>query len=681
MNQGFVFAIILVFTMGLTACQLSVHNRPEENPGDDAARTLGVTLLQNGGFESGVSSWVDWGLNPQASTESKKSGNYALKIGTGAGGRAQQVIGASSNTTYSLIAWARVSAAGNNGQVTARVTTSSGSTVEYPLLFSSTGFYEKRISFTTPNNLSKLEVFVYKTAGNGYLYADEIQLYQGRDARYWPFPSSSIWNTPLAQNNEGNYVAANIQQATASGMTVDEDILVLTPYETSTNVYTNYKDWSTQQAGARCAQEGPLLATLPIPSDWTYYHNGGETPNASAAVLKSDGVTLFQTQPLHRCSAGGIATSHYVFTDMNIKTGDGIEGSHGGSRMSSIGGTIRVGELRPGNVIRHALKVNIFGKRNMYCASNEADAKSGYRWPALTADSYACTSGHPLRYGGTNTAVQQGSLLALKTSFNLAGLETEPARIIATAMRDYGAYLVDDTAWDVYALMTERGPNGNVVDEFQSVWGYSMTPSSKNNAWARDMDRIFTNLWVVNNSSASNVGGGSSSASRRAPAAPAFHDATTTNPPPPSPPPSPPPATNIAQNPGFESDFSSWTGSNGTTSVVSSGARSGGKAAQLGSSGSNVQGERYQGVSLQSGATYTVSAYFKSSGSAWCSVGVKGSAASGWFDFHAESGGSSYTQASRTFTAPSSISFANLYVWKTASTGTCTVDDVSLVKQ
>jgi hypothetical protein len=30
---------------------------------------------------------------------------------------------------------------------------------------------------------------------------------------------------------------------------------------------------------------------------------------------------------------------------------------------------------------------------------------------------------------------------------------------------------------------------------------------------------------------------------------------------------------------------------------------------------------------------------------------------------------------------PSSIGFANVYVWKTISTGTCTVDDVNLVKQ
>ena len=94
-----------------------------------------------------------------------------------------------------------------------------------------------------------------------------------------------------------------------------------------------------------------------------------------------------------------------------------------------------------------------------------------------------------------------------------------------------------------------------------------------------------------------------------------------------------------------------------------------------------MQGERQQGVSLQSGSVYTVGAYFKSDGSAWCSVGVKGSASAGWFDFHGEAGGAGYAPASATFTAPSGIGFANLYVWKTSSTGTCTVDDVSLVKQ
>jgi hypothetical protein len=491
-----------------------------------AATPQATQLMLNGGFESGVGNWTDWGGSPQASGDSKTGGANALKIGTGAGGRAQTISGIAANTTYSLIAWARVTNSADYGQITARITTTSGQVLEYPMGYRNTTFYEKHISFTTPANFSKLEIYIYKNAGSGYMYADDIQLFAGRDARYWPFPQNSIWNTPLQKSNESNYVWANIQAATQAGMTVDEDIIVLTPYETPTDVYTNYKDWSSNQAGARCGAEGPKIATLPIPWDWTHTHEQGETPNASAAILKSDGVTLFQTQPFHRCTQSGIATSHYVFSEMNIKTGNGIEGAHGGSRLSSIGGTIRVGELRPGNVIRHALKVNLFAKKNYYCNAGEADGKKGYRWPAGNADDTACTPGSFNYYGGTVPAMQSGSLVALKSNFNINGLETEPAKIIARTMIDYGAYVADNTGWDVYAIMTERGPWGRVVDEFQGTWGFSMTQWNKDNAWSRDMDKIFTNLWVVNNNSSSNIGGGTGSSNRRAPMAPAFYDAT-----------------------------------------------------------------------------------------------------------------------------------------------------------
>ena len=42
----------------------------------------------------------------------------------------------------------------------------------------------------------------------------------------------------------------------------------------------------------------------------------------------------------------------------NVAWESSDEGAHGGSGLSSIGGTIRLGELVPGGVIRHALKIN-----------------------------------------------------------------------------------------------------------------------------------------------------------------------------------------------------------------------------------------------------------------------------------------------------------------------------------
>ena len=71
--------------------------------------------------------------------------------------------------------------------------------------------------------------------------------------------------------------------------------------------------------------------------------------------------------------------------------------------------------------------------------------------------------------------------------------------ILARAFQDYGAYVVDDAAWPVYAISTELSPDGRVEDEFEAIWGFSMTPESRDTPWARDMDRIFLNLSVVDN--------------------------------------------------------------------------------------------------------------------------------------------------------------------------------------
>lgn len=328
---------------------------------------------------------------------------------------------------------------------------------------------------------------------------------------------------PLAQS--AVYAPATIQRATQFGMTVDEDILVLRPNAPLIDVFENFKDWSEEakQPGARCGAEGAKMASLPIPADYVLPHLANDTPNNAAAILLPDGVTVFQTQPFHRCTAGGIATSHYRFPDANIRTGDGVVGAHGGSGMSSIGGTIRMGELVPGGVIRHALKINLLGAKNYFCRTNEADGKPGFVWPAVSADGGACgaTPGDGT-YRGSNPLVQMGSLLALKPDFDVNALRTEPARIVARALRDYGAYIVDDAAWDVYAFATESGPDGRVVEEFQRRWGFSMTPEGRDNDWVRDMDDVFLNLNVVTNNAPGTPGGGALGSARRAPLAPPF---------------------------------------------------------------------------------------------------------------------------------------------------------------
>lgn len=346
-----------------------------------------------------------------------------------------------------------------------------------------------------------------------------------RDPLLWPFTQDSIWNTPLGDG--AVYVPARIRRAQERGMTIDEDILVLdndseTPL---TPIYYSNVGWAPN-ASQRCDvyDADRLLYQVPIPYDFVVSPDtwDGLRPNSGLAVLVDDNYTIVQTQPFARCQPGGIGTTLLSnVPTQNLRTDQGIRGAHGGSGLSAIGGTLRVGELVPGGVIQHALKVNLFGRYNLYRGS------TGYRWPAVKADSGFDDPDAGNYYNGTNPALQMGSLLALHPSEDLSssegnslGLETEAALILARALQDYGAYVVDNTAWDVYALVTEWGPGGRRVnEEVEMHWGHAIKERSKDTPFANDMDRIFLNLYVVDNNGPESVGGGGNP---RVPLAPPF---------------------------------------------------------------------------------------------------------------------------------------------------------------
>ncbi|MDA3821373.1 MAG: hypothetical protein PF450_01990 [Bacteroidales bacterium] len=324
-----------------------------------------------------------------------------------------------------------------------------------------------------------------------------------RNVYEWPFSDTSIWNMSIGF--DAVYVHAQIETATMAGMTIDEDILFLDPEAPLQDVFFNPSGWNREID--RCDPYDSVLLTIPLDKSFIVGPNtwDGITPNSGVAAILKDGKTLVQTQPFAQCEEG-IATSKFTIKPMDIY-GEGMYGAHGGSGLSAIGGTLRLGELdETTDVIRHALKVNIFAGKNIYYDENTM----GYRWPAIRSDGYARNRYYKKRTGHIVEECRMGALLALPQYMDLdtLGLETIPARILAEAFQNYGAYIVDDTAWDVYALITEWSPNGRVSDEFEEAWGFSMIQKDQNTPWARDMDRIFLNLHVVDNNSPNSKGGG-----------------------------------------------------------------------------------------------------------------------------------------------------------------------------
>jgi hypothetical protein len=333
-----------------------------------------------------------------------------------------------------------------------------------------------------------------------------------RDPLKQPFASNSIWNMPIGSGAQ--FVAANLQTNFGSGAgmpQIDDEHIIMKPTAPLTKINYSSAGWS---GANRCNATGSELVSVPMPANFIVPNAG---TNASAAFLAADQRSIIQTQPLARCTAGAAATSYIKFPSVDIK-GDGIAGSHGGSGMSAIGGSIRVGELRPGSQgPKHALKVNVYAKQALYKCST---AKDCYRWPATTADSYA-VGFYGTVSGNTNSAMKMGALLAIPGTKDIStlGLETEPGKQLAWTLQNYGAYVVDDTWGPNFAINAETGPDGSIRTQVKADYNIDIeTWNPGGSAWSRDIQRLMQALYVVNNNSATSIGGGGTPRQPLAPA-------------------------------------------------------------------------------------------------------------------------------------------------------------------
>ena len=331
-----------------------------------------------------------------------------------------------------------------------------------------------------------------------------------RDPMKWPFSEKSIWNTPIGKNAE--YVPANLPtdprgDPWAMMPQVDTDIIVMRPAAPLVSITKSSAAWSGANRCEPDGAEAEVLAQVPIPDDYVVPHSNR---NNSATFLSNDGHTLLQSQPFTRCRSGSGATALLKFDPVDLY-GEGRGGAHGGSRLSAIGGTLRIGELRPGGQPpRHVLKVDVDTELVMRRCSSRSEC---YRWPAFSADSNAARpNGYGTKASGDNpAAMKMGALLAIPANIDLTkiGLETAPAKMLAWTLQNYGAYVVDSTGGASFAIAVEDGPDGSMRSQFQSDWGFSIEQRVRDNTpWMRDMQRLVALLNIVDNNSAANPGGG-----------------------------------------------------------------------------------------------------------------------------------------------------------------------------
>lgn len=475
-------------------------------PPTDANNQTAANLLTNPGFETDLSHWSTYGGGARI-TPSARSGEQALAMGPGQGG-ASQSIQLKPNTTYTVSAWAKRVDSTDYAQVSLAVTDGAGQRHDYQMPYSADYYTLQGQVVTTPATITGAQIYIQKNAGSGDFYVDDVSVVKGRDPKIWPFTSSSIWNTPIGSG--ARYLPAGIEQA--SSITNDPSYFI----DLSTmnaDDYTSYRLLTPngQRNGnnvGRCqgtTDLGPVLfpKNMIVPDGTVQPYS---TPNNVTAVGQPDGRSIQQIQPLARCTAG--ANVHGYRAREDDLYGDGTYGAHFGSGLSSIGGAIRPGELTDQLPIRHALQLEVWGRR--YLDFDRSSPTPGFRWPADSADGYAGgTNGycsmdpcqtHP------NPDLVQGSLLALPPDESAAdlGLTSDAGKKLFAALQQFGGYIVDDTGYTNNAIAVDR----------DALPGFNWT----NAAFQADMQKLFTHLSVVANNGPQNIGGGGTPITSSAPA-------------------------------------------------------------------------------------------------------------------------------------------------------------------
>ncbi len=308
---------------------------------------------------------------------------------------------------------------------------------------------------------------------------------ESRDPWFWPFSTDSIWNMPIG--SKAVFIPAGLTRSKQVG--IDHERFVKLGKQDSVRQIYAPSGWQTRWPGDRTRS----LGSMPVPDTFVVPDaRQGYTPNECCAFLMPDGHTLLQLEPTCRVEKGG-AIVGYPREPQDL-FGTGIFGTHWGSGLSTLGGSIRLGELTSREPIHHAIKLNVWGERLFY----SKDAK-GYRWPADRHDSAAAQS-----YHGKNPKLQMGTLLALPgglTSQKL-GLTTEVGKKLFQAFQDYGAYITDDSGWDDYDLCAELG----VEDEVSKTFGIQL--ATNNGPYFDDLMKIIEGLCIVDNNSEKSIGGG-----------------------------------------------------------------------------------------------------------------------------------------------------------------------------
>ncbi len=344
-----------------------------------------------------------------------------------------------------------------------------------------------------------------------------------RDFRTWPFDRHSPWNHPIGSG--AHYKTMSVLTQLPIGINYQDrwtSAVAVATTQHPVNAFLFGPSWGPNAmweffnaGGLTCGNSASVEAALladavpPPPSHdgnfystiatWddsisqmpaSYHHASQDwrdtfrlpvgacpSPDTDAlmAVIQPDGWVLDMYNGVV-VSGNRVVSSMASWIDAR---GDGTGWWNGrrASMLPSFAGLIRKGEINGGR-IPHALAMLV---------PTTLLAKA-YRWPAYTID----------RNSGYTGTLPMGSLLAIPANVNLATLGlSSRGLILARAMQDYGAYVVD------------RGGNGlTILAELGNTEIRWDQQGSAPADW-KDLQIIGANLtWLDNNTEANRGGGG-----------------------------------------------------------------------------------------------------------------------------------------------------------------------------
>lgn len=333
-----------------------------------------------------------------------------------------------------------------------------------------------------------LTLFVVAFAVVGVLLLRASQA-AGRDPWVRPFAHDSIWNTPIGSN--AKYVDAGFPYTGKSQL--DKTYFLKLKSSDPLRDYVITGGWRDRCSGT--VKTGIQL-NLPngflIPDAHQNANGSWSTPNNGWEFLLPDGKTVISSGGGARCSGSGPIFGHGGKTTFNIY-GDGINGGHGGSGLTRLGGAIRGTDMSSNEPIRHALDLVLYSK--YFYSDNKQTKASTFRWPASKSDGYALNTSKTDRYVGTNPETRMGSLLALKPSLKPADLNitTKEGVKLFHAMQDWGGYITDDSAWDANTITVASDAVGTFTWDTRQK---------------EEFGRIIDAASVVANNGPNSIGGG-----------------------------------------------------------------------------------------------------------------------------------------------------------------------------